>query len=456
MSVSSIDEELGIEVYLTKGSGVGGVIREGVEDFVVEEFLVDGSKANVNEFVPRKVLGSTLERQRFLLCVLVKRNWDTFIAVKNVARQLGIDQSRIQIAGIKDAKAVTAQHITVDGGLLEEASKVNLKDIQINPIGYVREALSTYYLLGNSFKIKIKAIDHQKSTVETQIAQAIGEIEAVSGIPNFFGHQRFGTTRPITHLVGKAIIRGDFKEAAMLFLAKPSAHEHPSSREARQQLQETGDFKQALENFPRQLRFERLMLNHLADNAADFVGAFQRLPIKLQELFIQAHQSYLFNLFLSQRLVQGYALNRAEVGDYVVGVERSGVPLTKISKIVTAETEVGVNEQIKAGRMRVALPIVGVRHKLSEGVMGEIEQDILKQEKINLEGVRVNPLSIVGGKGGLRTAATPIRDFKFQVSENPIGRGCQTELSFTLLRGSYATVLLRELMKPLDPILAGF
>ncbi|HUJ84716.1 MAG TPA: tRNA pseudouridine(13) synthase TruD [Candidatus Acidoferrales bacterium] len=456
MPVSSIDKELGIELYLTNGSGVGGVIREGVEDFVVEEVLVDGSKANVNEFVPRKVLGSTIERQRFLLCALVKRNWDTFIAVKNVARQLGIDQSRIQIAGIKDAKAVTAQHITVDGGLMEEASKVNLKDIQINPIGYVREALSTFYLLGNNFKIKIKAIDHQKSIVETQIAQAIGEIEAVSGIPNFFGHQRFGTTRPITHLVGKAIIRGDFKEAAMLFLAKPCAHEHPSSREARQGLQETGDFKQALEIFPRQLRFERLMLNHLADNATDFVGAFQRLPLKLQELFVQAHQSYLFNRFLSQRLVQGYALNRAEVGDYVVGVERSGLPLTKISKIVMAETEVGVNEQIEAGKMRVALPIVGARPKLSEGIMGEIEQDILEQEKINLEGVRVNPLSIVGGKGGLRTAATPIRDFKFQVSEDPKGRGCQAELNFTLLRGSYATVLLRELMKPLDPILAGF
>ena len=60
MPVSSIDKELGIEVYLTKGSGVGGVIREGAEDFVVEEVLVDGSKANVNSFVPSKVLGSTL------------------------------------------------------------------------------------------------------------------------------------------------------------------------------------------------------------------------------------------------------------------------------------------------------------------------------------------------------------------------------------------------------------
>ncbi len=207
---------------------------------------------------------------------------------------------------------------------MEDASKVNVKDIQIIPVGYVREALSTYYLLGNNFTIKIKAIRLQKSTVETRITQTIGEIEAAGGIPNFFGHQRFGTTRPITHLVGKAIVRGDFKEAAMLFLAKPSEYEHPASRQARQQLQETGDFRQALENFPRQLRFERLMLSHLADNPEDFVGAFQRLPLKLQELFVQAHQSYLFNRFLSERLAQGYALNRAEVGDWVVGVERSG------------------------------------------------------------------------------------------------------------------------------------
>lgn len=456
MPVPLLDEQLGIEVYLTKSLGVGGVIRETVEDFVVEEVLVDGSRAKVNGSVPSRVLGSTLGRQRFLLCILVKRNWDTFIAVKNVAKQLGIDQSRIQIAGIKDAKAVTAQHLTVDGGLMEDASKVNVKDIQISPVGYVREALSTYYLLGNSFTIKIKAIELQKSTVETRLAHTIKEIEAAGGIPNFFGHQRFGTTRPITHLVGKAIVGGDFREAATLFLAKPSEYEHPASRQARLQLQETGNFKQALENFPRQLRFERLMLSHLADNPEDFVGAFQQLPIKLQELFVQAHQSYLFNRFLSQRLVHGYALNRAEAGDYVVGVERSGLPLTKVSKIVTSEAEAVVNEQIKAGKMRVALPIVGVRQKLSEGAMGQIEREVLEKEQVKLEELLVNPLSKVGGKGGLRTVAAPVRDFTFQVSDLADGKGCHAELSFMLQRGCYATVLLREIMKPADPLTAGF
>jgi len=339
---------------------------------------------------------------------------------------------------------------------MENVAKVKVKDMQIIPVGYVHEALSAYYLLGNCFTVKIKAIKLKQSTAETRLAHTIRETEDTSGVPNFFGHQRFGTTRPITHLVGKALVKGDFENAAMLFLAKPSVNEHPASRQARQQLLETGNFKQALDNFPRQLRFERLMLAHLADNPRDFVGAFQRLPLKLQELFVQAHQSYLFNLFLSGRLMNGYALNRAEAGDHIVGVERSGLPLTKASKIVTAEAVAAVNEQVKAGKMRVALPIVGVRQRLSGGVMGEIEREVLEKEEIMLQELRVNPLSSVGGKGGLRTAAAPVRDLKLSVSANQDGKDCQATLSFMLFRGCYATVLLRELMKPRDPLKAGF
>ena len=457
MPVSTLDKQLGIEVYASKSLGIGGVIREAVDDFVVEEVLVDGSKASLSGTVAGRVLGSTLQKQGFLLSVLVKRNWDTLIAIRNVSKQLGIDQRRIQIAGIKDARAITAQHLTIEDASIEDVSKVNVKDIQLYPIGYLREALSLYYLLGNIFTIKIKAIKHKKSTVETRISQTFGKFEALGGIPNFFGHQRFGTTRPITHLVGKALINGRVEEAAMLFLAQPSVYEHPASRRARLDLQSTKNFKQALENFPKQLRFEMLMLNHLADKPDDFIGAFQRLPVKLQELFVQAYQSYLFNRFLSERVKHGYSLNKAEVGDFVVAVELSGLPLNSVTKNVTEETLFRVNERIKAGKLRVALPIVGIRQKLSQGVMGQIEKKVLEEEEIKLENLRINVLSRIGGKGGLRTTITPIRDFKLQnVSANVDGKDSQAELSFMLLRGSYATVVLREIMKPKSPVTAGF
>jgi tRNA pseudouridine13 synthase len=457
LSVPELEKLLGIEFYASKSEGVGGAIRESVDDFVVEEVLVDGSKASVNGEVHARVLGSTVQRQRFLLCVLVKRNWDTFIAVKNIAKSLGIDQARVQFAGIKDAKAVTAQHITIENVSLEDAAKIDVKDISVRPVGYVREMLSLFYLLGNNFTITIKSIEDPEAVVKERVAQTIHELDTVDGIPNFFGHQRFGTTRPITHLVGKAIIGGDFEEAAMLFLAKPSVHEHPASRQARQDLQSTRDFRQAQENFPKQLRFERTMLKHLADNPGDFAGAFQCLPFKLQALFVQAHQSYLFNCFLSARAEHGLSLNEALEGDYVVGVERSGLPITTVAKTVSAQNLSEVNSQVKSGRLRVALPIFGVKQKLSQGIMGEIEREVLEKEKIPLENLRFNELSRVGGKGGLRTVVTPVKDFKLQsVSANKDGGGCQATVSFMLLRGSYATVVLREIMKSSNLITAGF
>jgi tRNA(Glu) U13 pseudouridine synthase TruD len=69
----------------------------------------------------------------------------------------------------------------------------------------------------------------------------------------------------------------------------------------------------------------------------------------------------------------------------------------------------------------------------------------------------LNVLSRSGGKGGLRTVVTPIQDFKLQsISANTAGDGVQAKVSFMLLRGSYATVVLREIMKPSDLITAGF
>jgi tRNA pseudouridine13 synthase len=389
---------------------------------------------------------------------LVKRNWDTFIAIKNIAKQLGISQNQISIAGIKDAKAVTAQHITIEHGSMEDVSRINVKDIEICPVGYFRDKLSPYYLLGNNFNIRIKAINLAESTIEKRMAGTIKELEVIGGISNFFGHQRFGTTRPITHLVGKAIVKGNFKEAVMLFLAQPSAHEHPSSRQARRELQSKQDFKQALQNFPKQLRYERLMLSHLVKKTEDFVGAFKRLPIRLQELFVQAYQSYLFNRFLSERIRNGFSLNKAEVGDYLVNVERSGLPMIKTGKIAGADALAETNESIKTGRMRIAMPLVGIKQRFSQGTMGQIEKQILEAEGIKTEDFRIDAIPEISRRGELRTVTAPTENFKLRGISTTADnlKEHQAELEFMLLRGSYATVLLREIMKPHNPISAGF
>lgn len=455
MPVAEIDKILGIETYITETAGIGGKIRESAEDFIVEEILVDGSKAQINPSEQKRVLGSSLERQRHLLCVMIKHHWDTLIAAKSVARQLGMGQNSVQIAGIKDAKAVTAQYISIENVSMEDAAKVDIRDITLRPIGYMRNPLSLFYLLGNSFKIEITGLIHEESFIKEQIEHTITKINQIGGIPNYYGHQRFGTTRPITHLVGKAILQGSFEEAAMIFLAKPSPDEHPISRQARSELQDKRDFKLALDHFPMQLRYERSMLNYLVEKPDDFAGAFNVLPAKLQGLFIQAYQSFLFNRFLSERAKIGLSLGAVEVGDFVVGIERSGLPMVNMAKIVTQESVTKINEAVTAGRIRVALPIVGFKQKLSEGVMGELERQVLAEEDVNLESFRVTANSKLGSRGGLRTAITPVKNFKLlKISQGD--SGMTASIGFELLRGCYATVLLREIMKPENPILSGF
>jgi tRNA pseudouridine13 synthase len=456
--VPRLEKQMGIEVYGTRSSGFGGEIRRSFEDFVVEELLVDGSKASVAKPPVQGVLGSSSAKNRFLLCILVKRNWDTISAVKAVADQLAIGTSQVQFAGLKDTRAITAQHMTIEGGTADEVSKVKVKDIELRPVGYVRNGLSQFYLLGNSFRVRISGIGHSESTVKKRIDRVIEEASQLGGFPNFFGHQRFGTTRPVTHLVGLAIVKGDFKKAAMLFLARPSLTEHPDSRRARQALQATGDFKKALEDYPKQLRFERLMLRHLAVKPDDYVGAFRRLPPKLLELFPQAYQSYLFNRVLSRRLMQGFRLNTIEVGDIALNLERSGLPIPTMHKVVDDENIAEVNRGIEAGKMRLAIALIGYKHKPTIGTQGRIENQILEEENVTPRDFKVKGVPEISLKGNFRTATIALNNFDSkEITVDATNRTkLAGDLTFTLHKGSYATIVLRELMKPRNLLKAGF
>jgi tRNA pseudouridine13 synthase len=108
--------------------------------------------------------------------------------------------------------------------------------------------------------------------------------------------------------------------------------------------------------------------------------------------------------------------------------------------------------------MRVALPLVGYGQKISEGKMGLIEENVLKEEDVELASFRVQQIPRISGKGGLRPVVSPIKDFEVKDVSRCNERFTlrQVKMSFMLLRGSYATMLLREIMKPRNLIEAGF
>jgi TruD family tRNA pseudouridine synthase len=59
----------------------------------------------------------------------------------------------------------------------------------------------SYNLLGNRFEIVIRNIDKKIDTKNIQ--KTISFMEKYGGFPNFYGIQRFGIVRPVTHIIGK-------------------------------------------------------------------------------------------------------------------------------------------------------------------------------------------------------------------------------------------------------------
>ena len=454
MQVPPLEKELGIETYATQSPSIGGRMRQLLDDFVVEELLVDGSLAEVSP--PMETWEPTGEG-RYLICVLVKRKWDTLLAVREVAQRLGVSHKRIRIAGMKDTKALTAQHISLQGVSPHRVSEVKIKDITIYPKRFSKGRIYSQLIQGNRFHITVRDISHSPSVIEERAKNVQDEIRGLGGIPNFFGHQRFGTIRPNTHQVGRYLVKGDVEKAALTFLAEPSIHEHPEAKEARERLQDAGDFKEAFTLFPKFLRYERFMLNHLAKYPRDFVGAFRELPRRLRKLFVQAYQSYLFNRFLSERIRRNIPLNEPQVGDYVIRLDEHRLPTEEPAQ-VTATNLQRMEEALKEGKICVAAPLVGMKQPPSEGLQGEIENEILETENLAPKNFQVSFMPEATALGRVRAILNPVRNIVQEEisedSENPDKQ--MIKLGFTLNRGSYATVLLREFMKPQDLIEAGY
>ena len=446
LSVPSIEVGIGIKVYASKTPGVGGLIKCSPEDFIVEEVLRDGSKASVR--LDESSLGSLSNHGRYLICIMVKRGWDTLLAIEELAKALGIGSDRIGFAGIKDADALTAQYISVGGVPPSRLVNVKIRGLLIKPLGYLDEEISPEKLFGNIFTITVRSIRVSEETAKRRIERISEELAEFGGIPNFFGHQRFGTRRPITHIIGKHIVKGNFRDAILTLLTHQSPFESERIRELRRELYETMDFGLALKRFPKSLVYERLILEHLSRSPSDYLGALHKIPLSLRKMFVQAYQSYLFNRFLSERIRRGLPLREALEGDYVIGLDGAGLPDRRIFR-VKADNIKAINDEIKGGRMALGIPLVGPKQQLSGGLQGEIEREILEEENISPEDFRGANMIKVNVLGGLRPALTNVIGLKVNVMEDEREAEKRKAIfNFMLPRGSYATILLREYMKP--------
>lgn len=417
-SVPEIDFQAGMECYCTNFAGIKGTIKETNEEFQVSE-IIDYT------FLKPPYFSSVQNNEhKFPLYLLEKHNIDSNHAVIEIKKQSGL---KLRIMGIKDAKAETSQYASC------EQTKNLPRDIitpktKLTLLGFLRTPLSKSALIGNSFKIKIN------QTSDNDIHPFLLELNKIA---NFYGLQRFGSERMVTHLVGKALLERNYNKAIEYLLSYTSKYDSKFSKEIREKSRDPKNYQKLIKILPKGMDLERLMLYTLV-KGKDSIAVIRSIPINIRRLFVQAYQSYIFNKCLSSALLCNEDIQKCKDGDLCFEIEK---PLV-FGKIRRFREGIDSNNDVTP-----AIRLVGYNYQPGKNRFDHITKRILTDENISPTAFYLKDLQELSLQMGFRQTSLCCNEFSH------FG---MLELSFKLPKGSYATTLLRELIKPIDPIKAGF
>jgi tRNA pseudouridine13 synthase len=151
---------------------VGGAIGPEPEDFVVDEIALFEPEGSGDH----------------CYVLLRKRRWTTPDAIHAVARAAGIRERDIGSAGMKDKHAVTTQWLSLPGAARPVDQWVLPEGLEVLRAARGARKLRTGQQRGNRFTIRLKGVPADGLSRARSIAARLAE----SGLPNYFGAQRFG------------------------------------------------------------------------------------------------------------------------------------------------------------------------------------------------------------------------------------------------------------------------
>jgi tRNA pseudouridine13 synthase len=395
--------------------GTGGTLKDRPEDFVVDEIPL----------YPALGVGDHAYAR------IEKIGIPTREAMRRLAQHLQIPESRIGCAGLKDARAVTRQTLSLERVPLPRLEGLVLPGLRVISVKAHRNKLRPGHLAGNRFEVRVRGVVPDAE----DRAAAVLRVILARGLPNGFGPQRFGT-RGDTHLVGRALLRREFAEAVALMCGRPSPREHdPRVVEARRRF-DAGDLEGARGSFPPSFATERRVIERLAQGGTP-EAAVRTIPSGVRRFFVSAYQSALFNGLLAERLP---TFDRLEEGD-LAWIHGKGA----VFRVVDAAKE---QPRCDAFEISPSGPVFGTKTVLASGGPGERETAALAREGLAPADFAV--AGVARFEGERRPFRVPVGDPTFRAE------GGDLLLAFSLPRGAYATNLLAEVTKsPVEAPLDG-
>ncbi|CAI5734785.1 unnamed protein product [Hyaloperonospora brassicae] len=264
----------------------------------------------------------------YLQFTLYKRNKETTAVISQLASMLKVLPKVFSYAEVKDKRGVTTQLCTMYRVrksraqlLLRPSSSRKLEDqpFLVGDLRYVPRMVELGDCAGNRIAMVIRSLPDENKLSKDDVGQAVRSWETC-GFINFFGLQRFGHSSTSYHLLGRAVLRKDYKLAVLLVL-RPQEGEASKIRAVRENFRQHKDVAAALRLLPPFLVPERAVLEGLQQHGMDAHKlAFNNIPKPLRVSFVEAYRYFVWNEMASMRMSK-LSSTSAVVGDIVFAKE---------------------------------------------------------------------------------------------------------------------------------------
>ena len=386
--------------------GIGGIYKQTPEDFQVEE-------------IPLYPCSGDGEH---LYLWIEKSGITTRNLLSQISQGLKLKDHDLGYAGLKDARAVTRQMLSVPFNKADHIDKLNLECAKILNISRHSNKLRLGHLAGNRFIITLREAHPEALPRAEAILQQLQQ----RGVPNLFGEQRYGILGNSAEL-GRLFVQKKFSQFCLEFIGDPQLIRNLEWKQAAEHYRQD-DIQTALDCLPKKMSDERRLLHMLLDGKSHQI-AVTSLPRNLLRLFLSALQSHFFDQLLEQRLA-----NPELLMDGDIAVKHSNGACFRVEKVAQEQ------HRVNSFEISPSAPLFGSKVLLAMGQPGKAEVAVLQESGLTLDSWKLpQGLTMTGERRPLRV---PLSEPKILDSGEQF-----LTLSFVLPKGSYATSVLRELIK---------
>lgn len=380
------------------------------------------------DFIVEELSSFPITGGPFAVYRLSKRSLGTPEAINAIVERWNVPRKRISYGGLKDKHAETTQFITIQNGPRKHFEQ---RSFSLEYLGQAERHFNATDIDGNRFGLVMR--DMTKTEAEAALTAAQEVLR--SGVPNYFDDQRFGSLGFSREWIGKYWCQGNYERALWLALADAHPDDRSDEKREKQILRDRwgrwAECKAALSRSHR-----RSVVTYLADKESsgktpDFRGAFACLSIDLRGLYLSAFQSAIWNRMLSQYVTGAVPESRR------VPVELESGPCWFVRDVSDEEAQ---------SLRDLQLPLPSARLKLEPGPMLDLVNQAVATEGLELRELRVKyPRDSFFSKGS-RAAFISLTDLQTRLEDDELYPRChKVKLSFSLPRGSYATIVVKRL-----------